>query len=422
MTETEKNRPGLMVLGGLSEFVPLVTLAGRRGIRTVCVDGNPDAPAKKLADAAYTVDVRDTDGIARIAEEEGVSAITTAYSDLLLECMVRIAEKAGLPCHLKTEQLPCYRDKLAMHALCAELGIRMPAFRMISGADDGALPELSFPMILKPRDLYGSRSVKVARSLSEAEAYLDTFPAGGGLAEEYIPDPEYNVQCWVRRGTVRVLGIADREKTPAEEGRIPVSTRNVYPARKVKELLPLVRDALQRYIGRTGQTEGPLCMQCYYGAERGLTVGEIAGRFLGYEHELLAYACGMSTEELRLAHACGTRSIDELLAGCRPEGTCSAGVLYFHARDGVVADQSRLRRAAEEADARMLQCFYREGERIGDPQARPYAARIYLVLPDRESLDRVTGRVFEDASVTDAEGRELLYRNRMPLGETGDRE
>ena len=117
----------LLILGALEEFVPLVKLAVRQNIRPVVVDGNPDAPAKeealRLGGSAYDADVRDTALVAGIAAKEHADAITTAYSDLLLECMVRIADKAGLPCHLTPDQLPWYRDKDVTNRTCEELGI-----------------------------------------------------------------------------------------------------------------------------------------------------------------------------------------------------------------------------------------------------------------------------------------------------------
>ena len=45
--------------------------------------------------------------------------------------MVKIADRAGIPCYLKPEQLPWYRDKSATRALLTELGLPTPGFRKI---------------------------------------------------------------------------------------------------------------------------------------------------------------------------------------------------------------------------------------------------------------------------------------------------
>mgnify|MGYP000282020267 CR=1 FL=1 len=62
----------------------------------VC-DGYPDGPARAFADESYVIPVTDTDRIAALCKEKQVDGILTSFSDLLLECMVKISAKAGLP-------------------------------------------------------------------------------------------------------------------------------------------------------------------------------------------------------------------------------------------------------------------------------------------------------------------------------------
>lgn len=72
--------------------------------------------------------VTDVDAIALMCREEGVDGIITSFSDLLLECMVKIADKAGLPCYLKPEQLSWYRDKSACRDVLDKLGLAGTGF------------------------------------------------------------------------------------------------------------------------------------------------------------------------------------------------------------------------------------------------------------------------------------------------------
>ena len=103
----------LLILGTLGEFEQLVQKARARGIYTIVCDGYPDGPARAFADESYVIPVTDTDRIAALCKEKQVDGILTSFSDLLLECMVKISAKAGLPCYLNPEQLPWYRDKSA---------------------------------------------------------------------------------------------------------------------------------------------------------------------------------------------------------------------------------------------------------------------------------------------------------------------
>ncbi len=405
----------LMILGALEEFVSLVRLAKKQNIRTVVVDGYEHAPAKRFADAAYTVDVRDIKACAAIADQEKVDAITTAYSDLLLECMVKIADMAKLPCHLTPAQLPYYRDKHIINATCEALQIPTPkSVRLAPDFCDDELSSLAFPMVIKPLDLYGSRGLVIVHSVDEIHAHFADSCALSDrkeiLAEEYNPEYEFNIQCWVRHGQVHVLGLADREKTSFDPHTVPLSTRNIYPSRLISHVYDKARDALQSYIRHTGQTEGPLAMQFYWGRTRGFEVGEIAARFLGYEHELIAYSSNLSIEALLLAAAVDDARVDELLAGCNPFGSCSAAVLYLHARDGVVADTSGINEALQDSSVVYGQIFYQKGDRVGDPQTQPYAARYDMTAPTRDAVDVMSEHLLSIVSMKDTDGTELLRK------------
>ncbi|MDO4805320.1 MAG: dehydrogenase [Lachnospiraceae bacterium] len=412
----------IVILGALEEFVPLVQRAAGQGIRAVVIDGNPGAPAKeealRLGGSAYDADIRDAETVAAIICREHADAITTAYSDLLLECMVKIADLAHLPCHIKPAQLPWYRDKDVTNRTCEDLGIGTTKSVLLKkDFEDSALNGFAFPMIIKPLDMYGSRGLRIAGGIPEIRAAfascLETSQRPEVLAEEYNDEYEFNMQCWVRKGTVRVLGIADREKTSHDPSEIPLSTRNIYPSRLIDKVYEPALDALSRYIARTGQTEGPLSMQFFWGPGKGFMVGEIAARYLGYEHELIEYTTGVSIEDILLAGAFDEDRLDALLDACDPFAANSAAVIYFHARDGIVSDISSALAIAARKDVQYGKIFYSKGDRIGSPQRMPYAARYYIIGGSREEIDARTEDILSQMAIRDAAGNDLLYPNRI---------
>ena len=167
----------LLILGTLGEFEQLVQKAREKGYYTIVCDGYPDGPARKFADEAFQIPVTDTERIACLCREKEIDGILTSFSDLLLECMVKIADRAGIPCYLKPEQLPWYRDKSATRALLTELGLPTPGFRKIPIAyfKDRSkrtqlkelLEGLRYPVVSKPLDKYGSRGIYVVHNLEE---------------------------------------------------------------------------------------------------------------------------------------------------------------------------------------------------------------------------------------------------------------
>ena len=96
----------LVVLGSLGEFVELVKMAKERGYYTIVCDGYDFGPAKKVADKAYTINIRDTDAVARMCIEEKADGIIGSFSDLLFEKITEIAAKANLRWYATPDMLP----------------------------------------------------------------------------------------------------------------------------------------------------------------------------------------------------------------------------------------------------------------------------------------------------------------------------
>ncbi len=419
----------LLVLGTLGEFVQLVQKAKARGIYTIVCDGYPDGPARQYADEDFVIPVTDIDAVASLCKEKSVDGIITSFSDLLLECMVKIADKADLPCYLKPEQLPWYRDKAETKKALKELGLPTPGFRRIpvkyftDSANDYSLREylqgLSFPLVTKPLDKYGSRGIYVVHNLEELKSAafqtaeftdLDEI-----LVEEYNTGYEFNMMTWVLDGEVQIISIADREKTDIGAGEIPISTRNVYPSRLYSQVAQPAKDLLQKFISKTGQTDGALSMQFFWRPDQGIQVCEIAARFFGYEHELTDMAFGFNMEDLLLSYLYDRKHLEDMLIKHHPDSPLHHGaVLYFQGRLLQIADQTAAQTLAKHPAVKKPWIFYHEGERVIEHGPNPYVALYYIEAETRKNVDQITEKFFHDMTITDADGNEVLYQNKMP--------
>lgn len=415
-------RHRLMILGTLGEFVQLVRKAKEAGYYTIVCDGYPDGPARKYADASYVIPVTDIEGIAEICRKEQVDGIITSFSDLLMECMVKIADRAGLPCYLKPEQLVWYRDKAACREVLAKLGLPSPGFAKVR-TDEEALEEgvkgLTYPLISKPLDKYGSRGIFIIEGQEELSSKVrktaEFTDRKEVLVEEYNNGFEFNMMTWVMNGKVQVISIADREKTQMEEAELPLSTRNVYPSRLLDQVEKPARELLQSYIAYTGQTEGPLSMQFFWKPDKGIQVCEIAARFFGYEHELTDMVYGFNIEELLLNYVYNSSKNTELLEGhdiFRPYK--NGAVIYFHGRLRRIQDQKKAFVLAERKEVVKPWIFYDTGDEVVAYGPNPYLALYYIEADSRETLDRISAEFFEEMSMKDPDGEEIVYRNKLP--------
>lgn len=418
----------IMILGTQGEFVQLVKKAKERGYVTIVCDGYPEGPARKYADEAYVIPVTETDRIAELCRNKKVDGIMTSFSDLLLECMVKIASQAGLPCYLKPKQLPWYRDKSVCRETLKKLGLPEPKFcrlpvEVIRHRDQKkaeALTEgMQYPLISKPLDKYGSRGIfriyDKSELLEKAALAMEFTELPEILLEEYNDGHEFNMMTWVTEGQVYTISIADREKTEFPEVMLPQSTRNVYPSRFLDQVEADARNLLQKYISHTGQREGALSMQFFWTEGKGIQVCEIAARFFGYEHELTDMVYHFNIEDFLLDSLYEKeKAVKKLNAHHIGRPLCYGAALYFHGRQLQIADQSSAWSLAQEENVENAWIFYEEGDRVVEYGPNPYLAFYYIKAASREALDEVSERFFQKMSITDAEGKEIAFRNQLP--------
>lgn len=404
----------LLILGSMDEFVDLVRQAKQRGIYTVVCDGYEDGPAKSVADKAYLEDIRNTSAIAEICRDENIDGIVASFSDILAECMIDIADEAGLPAYLKPDQEKYLREKTLMKRMFEELGIKTARHREVSRSSlEDDMDGLSFPVVVKPVNGYGSHGVFVASGIDEVRSRFEAAASQSSfdtlIVEEYFEGPEFNIMTWVAGGEAHVLSVADRQKALFEVGELPQVVRIVYPSSYTNEVLSEATDIATKIAKYVGLQDGPLCIQAFYDGAGGLVVCEAAGRIFGYEHELLALTSCLTVEELLLDCAYDIESARRKVAAHSPYlSGCAAG-LYFHGKDGVVADTSKLDSLEKVDGVVEYHPYYHEGDRVSHGRgSKPYAARFYVKGCSREEVDEASRLIFSEASLAGESGAELL--------------
>ncbi len=406
----------LLVLGSLDEFVQLAVKAKKRGCYVAVCDGYAFGPAKKYADAAYNIDVRNTGSIIDLCKREKFDGIIGSFSDLLFEKITEIADGAGLKWYVKPEALRYYRDKAAAKELLRSVNIRVPRHVVLEkDFPDEELTGLRYPLVIKPLNGYGSKGIYVVRSVSEIRGKFDEVASRFGgksiLAEEYSHGREYNMMAWLVDGAAHVISIADRDKNPQKGNAIPVLNRVVYPANHMDLVIRDATRVLNLFAGRTGQTEGPMSMQFFYGKD-GLEVCEIAGRLLGYEHELVSYCSGLDIEGLLLDYVYDNDRLKNTLKAHNPFFGKHCAGLYFTAEHGKdVADLSCAYELRKDPHVVESVLFYREGETVDNFSFKPYFARYYITAPDRQALDTATRKFFKEMKVYSASGENIITQS-----------
>lgn len=412
MNRNEQHR--LVILGSLSEFIPLVKRAKERGIYTIVCDGYSDGPAKQFADVVYNIDVRNHEEIAKMCVAEKADGIIGSFSDLLFEQITKIADIAGLRWYAKTDMLDYYREKDCAKALLTKLGVRVPKnTQLYPDFNDAELDGFVFPLVIKPVNGYGSKGIFVVRTLEEIRDYFDQVVLrSSGVrqkiqVEEYAQGYEYNIMTWLTDGKVYPLGLADRERNPQVGSAIPQMNRIAYPSRNLDKIIDEATLVLQKFADAVGQTEGALSMQFFYD-ENGVEVCEIAGRLFAYENELITYGSGLSIMDLLLDYVYDPEKVrDVLMNHSTRYEKCFAGFYFVGIHGKTIADQSVIRELAKDPHVMDTLMFYEDGETIDRYSSKSYLVRYYIGAESREELDAVTKMFFERMYVPATDGERL---------------
>ncbi|HVP44903.1 MAG TPA: ATP-grasp domain-containing protein, partial [Terriglobales bacterium] len=248
-------------------------------------------------DQALPLHFEDAEGAARqvldFSARTPIHAVV-AVGDRPTPTAARVAEALGLPGH-PPEAADLCRDKYRSRERLKAAGLQVPAFQRFHVEEDPAaiLPGVTFPCVVKPIALSGSRGVIRADTPEEFVAAFDRvrrlLSAGDVKAlreetsrfiqvEEYIAGAEVAVEALVERGRLHILAIFD--KPDPLTGPYFEETIYVTPSRHAAPLQEAVTRALDASVRALGLAHGPVHAEFRLGAA-GVYVMEVAARCIG---------------------------------------------------------------------------------------------------------------------------------------------
>ena len=291
--------------------------------------------------------------VADFTREYPVSAVIAADDEGAV-LAAAVAAVLGLA-HNSVAAVSAARDKHRMRQVLAEAGIPSPRFELCSIEEDpGNLARrVSFPCVLKPLSLSGSRGViraddpaelaaafrRTAAILRRPEVASQGSSARDVLIESFIAGAEVALEGLLAGGRLHVLAIFD--KPDPLEGPFFEETIYVTPSRLPFSVQEGIAACAQSAVAALGLREGPVHAELRVN-EQGAWMLEIAPRSIGgLCSRTLRFGPGLSLEELILRQALG------LEWDVYPREPRSAGVMMIPIpRAGVLREVRGLREAA----------------------------------------------------------------------------
>lgn len=270
--------------------------------------------------------------IVEYARDHALHAILSV-DDSATELAARANAALGLA-HNSARAAEAARDKALMRSLMSQGGAPCPVFRSFYLRDDPRWisEQVSYPCVLKPTRLSGSRGVIRANTPAEFVAAFQRLKrmllAEGNseyetsfLVEDFIPGFEVALEGLLTHGSLKVLALFD--KPDPLDGPFFEETIYITPSRLSAEVQTAVARCVSIASASLGLREGPVHAELRVN-EHGPWMLEIAGRSIGgLCSTVLEFGSGMCLEELILRHATG-----EAIAAVEREHS-AAGVMMI---------------------------------------------------------------------------------------------
>lgn len=208
-------RRRLLVVGASPMRAAAFATWHRMGLDVVLVDGHSTGRYEDLATEFWPLDPRD--GSADIEQivkiGDGCDGVTTV-SDDSQHTAALVAERLGLP-GVGVAAAAAARSKSTQRELCGRHGMRVPAWRKVTSADDLSVfyEDGARPAVIKPVDAAGGAGALRVENLAEAAEHWPIVrslsPSRTAVIEDFLDGREVCVDAVVSEGSVHFVSVVD---------------------------------------------------------------------------------------------------------------------------------------------------------------------------------------------------------------------
>ena len=285
-------RPAVMLTGVGKRYDIVSCFAALTTV--VAVDPNPLAPAQYAAQIRATApridDPAYVPALQGLCERHGVGAVLP-LTDLDIEGLALARERGELPALVPSSEVArATYDKYEAHLLLERLGLPSPP-TVLPGAD---LEALRYPVMIKPRQGSGARSIHLAHDAAQARFFVD-YVEEPTMVQRAMGGPELSIDC-LGDPDGRCLNAIPRTMLESRGGESIKGT-----VIDDRELVELGRRAMEALAVR-----GPATIQVFRDPELGVRITDVNTRFGGaFPAPVLAAPAGRSYPELIVRMAAG---------------------------------------------------------------------------------------------------------------------
>ena len=299
-----------LVIIGANDFQnQLILKAKTLGYETHVFAWRDGAVGEKTADYFYPTSITEKDTILDICKKIQPDGICSVASDLAVITVNYVAHALGLPCN-PVEYTNIQTNKYDMRQALEKSGLSCPKFALADESSDYAclLNGFHFPVIVKPTDRSGSRSImklEGMENLPEAvrKACASSFEKKA-IIEEFIEGQEYSIETISYAGVHHFLAVTKKFTTGAPNF---IETGHCQPSGLPEELVSLAKAEMFRALDALHVKNGASHGEFRIDSEGNLRFIEIGARMGGdcIGSDLVYLSTGHDFLKMVIDVACG---------------------------------------------------------------------------------------------------------------------
>lgn len=173
------------IIGASSESVHAIEKARELGIKTIALDGNPEAEGLGHADEYRVVDISDEQAVIDTLRGEHVDFVMTVPIGRCLTTVGAVNDALRLP-GISRKSAELCTDKYEFHKVLKEKGLRNSHCYLLNKENISPSYRISYPAILKPRYGSGSRAIFYIENREQLDNAINEIFCGIRPADECI--------------------------------------------------------------------------------------------------------------------------------------------------------------------------------------------------------------------------------------------
>lgn len=295
--------------------VDMVRYAKENGAYVIVTDiDTPErSTAKRYADKSCMVDLRDVDGLIRLAEENQIDGVVTGASEAILQASRQIAERLHLPIYFTEELWNRFMRKDSFRALCRNYGVSTPATYYVGPAEHiGEIGSFSYPVIVKPVDASSNAGISICASPEALQSALPHASACSKtrnvIVEQYIDGEEISCTYVVKDRQAKMVCMGSKYPYVDQNGLRALANAYLYPSPAIQDYLEQEDAQVREMFVREGLNNCTVFVQGMYKDHR-CYIFEAGLRMEGTgSYRITSALCGQNFLHFQVDNALGAET------------------------------------------------------------------------------------------------------------------